>query len=164
MIETIGGGILGSLIGGLFRLAPEAVKYFDRKDERKHELAMFDRQCELEKSRGEIKLSEINAQRDATIDAGVIQAMQSAVEQQTEMTKSASGWVASLSASVRPVVTYCVLAIWSFIHAWFALSSWQSGLPSSEVFKLMMSADFSALVAGTLNYWFLDRTLAKRGL
>lgn len=164
MIETIGGGILGSLIGGLFRLAPEAVKYFDRKDERKHELAMFDRQCELEKSRGEIKLAEINAQRDAKIDAGVIQAMQSAVDQQTEMTKAAGGWVASLSASVRPVVTYWVLALWSFIHAWFALSAWQSGLPASEVFKLMMSADFSALVAGTLNYWFLDRTLAKRGL
>jgi hypothetical protein len=28
----------------------------------------------------------------------------------------------------------------------------------------MMSADFTALVSGTINYWFLDRTLAKRGL
>jgi hypothetical protein len=27
-----------------------------------------------------------------------------------------------------------------------------------------MTADFSALLAGTINYWFLDRTLAKRGL
>jgi len=32
------------------------------------------------------------------------------------------------------------------------------------VFKTMMTADFAALVSGTLNYWFLDRTLAKRGL
>jgi hypothetical protein len=43
-------------------------------------------------------------------------------------------------------------------------SSWRTGLDPSEVFKLMMSADFSALVSGTLNYWFLDRTLSKRGL
>jgi len=28
----------------------------------------------------------------------------------------------------------------------------------------MMSGDFAALVSGTLNYWFLDRTLAKRGI
>jgi len=28
----------------------------------------------------------------------------------------------------------------------------------------MMTTDMSALVSGTLNYWFLDRTLAKRGL
>lgn len=164
MIETIGGGIFGSLLGGLFRLIPEAVKYFDRKDERKHELAMFDRQCELEKTRGEIKLAEINAQRDATIDAGVIQAMQSAVEQQSEMTKAAGGWVASLSASVRPIVTYWILGLWTFVHAWYAVAAWQSGAPAGDVFRLMMSADFSALVAGTLNYWFLDRTLAKRGL
>jgi len=29
---------------------------------------------------------------------------------------------------------------------------------------MMMSPDFSALLAGTINFWFLDRTLAKRGL
>jgi hypothetical protein len=28
----------------------------------------------------------------------------------------------------------------------------------------MMTADFAALVAGTINYWFLDRTLKQRGL
>jgi hypothetical protein len=28
----------------------------------------------------------------------------------------------------------------------------------------MMTPDFSALLGGTINYWFLDRTLAKRGL
>jgi len=33
-----------------------------------------------------------------------------------------------------------------------------------EVFKTMMTPDFSALLAGTINFWFLDRTLAKRGL
>jgi hypothetical protein len=43
-------------------------------------------------------------------------------------------------------------------------SSWNTGMEPTEVFKLMMSADFSALVSGTLNYWFLDRTLSKRGL
>ena len=38
------------------------------------------------------------------------------------------------------------------------------GASPDVVFKLMMSADMAALVSGTLNYWFLDRTLAKRGL
>lgn len=164
MIETIGGGIFGSLLGGLFRLVPEAVKYFDRKDERKHELAMFDRQCELERSRGEIKLAEINAQRDAVVDNGVVEVLRASVEQQAEMVKASGGWVAALSASVRPIVTYWILGLWTFVHAWYAIAAWQSGAPAGDVFRLMMSADFSALVAGTLNYWFLDRTLAKRGL
>jgi len=32
------------------------------------------------------------------------------------------------------------------------------------VFKTMMTPDFSALLSGTINYWFLDRTLKQRGL
>lgn len=164
MLEILGGGVLGSMIGGLFRLAPEVLKWMDKKNERQHELAMFEKQCDLEKVRGEIKLQEIGAQRDLAVDSGVIDAFKSAIEQQTEMVKAAGGWIASLSASVRPMVTYWVLAIWSFIHVWFAYNAWLRGMPPEVVFKTMMTADFAALVSGTLNYWFLDRTLAKRGL
>lgn len=163
-MEILSGGILGSLFGGLFRLAPELFKFLDRKNEREHELAMFDKQCDMEKARGEIKLMEIGAQRDMAIDAGVMDAFNAAINQQTEMVKAAGGWVAALSASVRPIVTYWILAVWSFIHIWLAWNSWNTGMPPEMVFKTMMTADFSALVAGTINYWFLDRTLAKRGL
>ena len=152
------------MFGGLFRMAPEVLKYFDKKNERLHELNMFARQCELETLRGQQKLAEIGAQREAAIDVGVMDAFQSAIEQQATMVKAAGGWAASLSASVRPVVTYWVLFVWSFIHVWFAWNAWITGAPPAEVFKMMMSPDFSALLAGTINFWFLDRTLAKRGL
>ena len=160
----LGGGLLGSIFGGLFRLAPEVLKWMDKKNEREHELNMFKFQCDLEAQRGQQKLAEIGAQREAAIDTGVMNAFQSAIEQQTEMVKAAGGWVASLSASVRPVVTYWILGLWSFIHIWLSYNAWVSGMPPLDVFKVMMSADFAALVSGTLNYWFLDRTLAKRGL
>jgi hypothetical protein len=164
MFDVLSGGILGSVFGGLFRMAPEVLKYFDKKNERVHELNMFARQCELETLRGQQKLAEIGAQREAAIDVGVMDAFQSAIEQQATMVKAAGGWAASLSASVRPVVTYWVLFVWSFIHVWFAWNAWITGAPPVEVFKIMMSPDFSALLAGTINFWFLDRTLAKRGL
>lgn len=164
MFDILTGGIFGSLLGGIFRLAPEVLKWVDKKDERAHELKMFEQQCALEAQRGQQKMAEIGAQREAAIDTGVVEAFNSAVEQQTEMAKAAGGWAASLSASVRPVVTYWILGLWSFVHLWFAWNSWSVGAPPDVVFKMMMSADFSALVSGTLNYWFLDRTLAKRGL
>lgn len=164
MLELIGGGLAGSLIGGLFRLAPEVLKYFDKANERKHELAMFDRQCDLEKVRGQIKLDEIGAHRAAAIDTGVVDAFGLAIQQQAEMVKAAGGWAARLSASVRPVVTYWVIALWSFIHLWFAWTAWWAGASAKEVFLTMMTADFAALVSGTINYWFLDRTLKARGL
>lgn len=164
MLDVIGGGVFGSLLGGLFRLAPEALKYLDRKNERQHELAMFEKQVDLEKTKGDIKLQEIGAQRDMSVDTGVLDAFQSALNQQTEMVKAAGGWVTSLSASVRPVITYWILALWSFIHIWLTWNAYASGLSPVEVFKTMLTADFAALVSGTINYWFLDRTLKARGL
>jgi len=164
MFELLGGGVVGSILGGLFRLAPEMLKWLDKKNERAHELAMFDRQCQLEKERGAQRLQEIGAQRDMAVDTGVLDAFKGAIDQQARMVEDAKGWVASLSASVRPVVTYWVLFLWSFIHAWFAWTAYVGGAAPIEVFKTMMTADFAALVAGTINYWFLDRTLKQRGL
>ena len=164
MLELLSGGIFGSLLGGVFRRAPEVLKFFDKKNERSHELLMFNRQCELEQIRGQQKLAEIGAERDKAIDTGVMDAFNAAINQQAEMAKAAGGWAASLSASVRPVVTYWVILLWSFIHLWFAWNSWMAGASPKEVFMTMMTADFMALVSGTINYWFLDRTLKQRGL
>ena len=164
MLDILSGGLLGSIFGGIFRMAPEVLKYFDKANERKHELNMFKFQCDLEAQRGQQKLAEIGAQREAAIDVGVMDAFQSAIEQQATMVKAAGGWVASLSASVRPMITYWILFVWSFIHVWFAWNAWLAGAPATEVFKTMMTPDFSALLSGTINYWFLDRTLSKRGL
>ena len=163
MFEVFG-GILGGALGGIFRLAPEVLKFFDKKNERLHEMAMFSRQCELEQQRGQMRLAEIGAQREAAIDVGVMDAFNNAIEQQAEMVKAAGGWAASLSASVRPVVTYWILLVWSFVHLWFGWSAYLAGAPPMEVFKMMISPDFSALLAGTINYWFLDRTLKQRGI
>ena len=164
MLDILSGGLLGSIFGGIFRMAPEVLKFFDKKNERLHELNMFARQCDLEQMRGQMKLAEIGAQREAAMDVGVMDAFNNAITQQAEMVKAAGGWVASLSASVRPVVTYWVLFVWSFIHVWFAYNAWLLGAPAAEVFRTMMTPDFSALLSGTINYWFLDRTLKQRGI
>jgi len=163
MLDIIGGGLFGTIFGGLFRLAPEVLKFLDRKNERQHELVMFNRQCELEQIRGEMKLAEIGAERDKAIDTGVMAAFEAAINQQAEMAKSAGGWVASLSASVRPVVTYWILAIWSASHIWFAILASREGLPVQDVFKMIMSPDFAALVAGRVSDGCLDRSLRGRG-
>ena len=164
MFDILSGGLLGGIFGGIFRLAPEVLKWLDKKNERAHELAMFDRQCQLEQMRGEQKLAEIGAARDAALDVGAMAAFNSAIQQQSDMVKAAGGWAASLSASVRPVVTYWVLLLWSMVHSVFMWNAWENGGSAFEVFKQIMSPDFSALLSGTINYWFLDRTLAKRGL
>ena len=105
--------------------------------------------------RGQIKLEEIGAQRDMAIDVGVMDAFKAAIDQQTEMVKAAGGWVASLSASVRPVTTYFLLALYGISKAVIAIKT-QS---ISEVW----SSEDMALLGGVINYYFINRTLEKRG-
>ena len=58
MFDLLSGGLLGSIFGGLFRLAPEILKFLDKKNERLHELNMFQLQTDLEKLRGELGLKK----------------------------------------------------------------------------------------------------------
>ena len=164
MLDIIGGGIFGTIFGGLFRLAPEVLKFLDRKNERQHELSMFNRQCELEQIRGEMKLAEIGAERDKAIDTGVMAAFEAAINSQTEMAKAAGGWVASLSASVRPVMTYYLLLMYGVVKACFMITAFQNGSPVTEAITTYWTGDDAALLAGVINYWMIDRSLAKRGL
>ena len=164
MFELVGGGILGGLIGGVFRLAPEVLKFFDKKGERQHELAMFDRQCDLEKVRGQIKLDEIGANREAAVDIGVMDAFNAAINQQSEMVKTAGGWAASLSASVRPVMTYYLLVMYGIVKACFIILAYQNNVPFADALVKNWTSDDMALLTGVINYWMIDRSLAKRGL
>jgi len=161
MFDILSGGLLGTLFGGAFRMFPEVIKYFDKKDERSHELEMFKEQAALEKVKGSIRLDEIGASREASNDTGVLTALNTAIESQTEMAKAAGGVWAGISASVRPVITYVIVGIYAFFILYTALTS---GVGTIETFKLIMTPDFVGLVSGTVNFWFLDRTLAKRGL
>lgn len=164
MIEMLGGGVVGSVLGGVFRLVPEFLKAYDRKNERQHELSMFDRQCKLEEQRGAQKLAEIGATREAAIDTGVVESFKAAIDQQTEMVKAAGGWVASLSASVRPVMTYYILALYGAVKTAVIVSYAQSGMTLVQILPMVWGVDDMALLSGVVNYWILDRTLAKRGL
>src|SRR5690606_9273658 len=53
--------ILGGLLGGVARLAPEILKFFDRRNERKHELALAEHQLELIRVQHHTRMDEITA-------------------------------------------------------------------------------------------------------
>ena len=164
MLDILSGGVIGSLLGGVFRLAPEVLKFFDKKNERQHELSMFARQCELETLRGAQKLAEIGAVREAAVDVGVMDAFNAAINQQAEMVKAAGGWAASLSASVRPVMTYYLLVLYGTAKTAAMVLAYYHGQSLTEVFAKSWGSDDMALLTGVINYWMIDRSLAKRGL
>lgn len=155
MIETL----LGGLLGGAFRLAPEILKWFDRQGERSHELAMQDKALEFEKLRGAQRMAEIGASADAAWNSGAIEALKAAVASQGQ--SSGIKWVDGLSSSVRPIITYWFMALYcaaktaAFAAAVSAGADWGTG-----VLHAWTEAD-QALWAGILNFWFLGRVFDR---
>ena len=102
MFELLGGGLLGSIFGGLFRLAPEILKFLDKANERKHELNMFQLQTDLEKLRGEFRVEE----RYVDYSIQQLDTIKEAFKEQSETAKSAGWFVSAISALVRPGITW----------------------------------------------------------
>ena len=155
MIETI----LGGLLGGAFRLAPEILKWLDRNGERSHELSMQDKAIEFEKIRGAQRMSEIGASADAAWNSGAIDAFKDAIAAQGRAT--GVPWADALSSSVRPIITYWLMALYcaaktvAFVAALNAGAGW-----GAAVLAAWSEAD-QALWAGVLNFWFLGRVFDR---
>lgn len=155
MIETL----LGGLLGGAFRLAPEILKWLDRKGERGHELAMQDKALEFEKLRGAQRMAEIGASADAAWNTGAIEALRDSTTAQSQT--SGVPWVDALSISVRPVITYWFMALYcvaktaAFAAAITAGAGW-----GTATVHAWTEAD-QALWAGVLNFWFVGRVFDR---
>ncbi len=155
MLESL----FGSLFGGLFRLAPEIIKWLDKKDERAHELKMFTLQTDLEKVKGTFKMEE----KYAEYSTEQLKAIGEAFKEQSSTAQASYKWVAAVSALVRPGITwalfglYCAVKIATLSMAINAGGAWQEVIVKSWVVE-----DW-AMLNGIITYWFLDRTVAKYG-
>ena len=155
MIETL----LGGLLGGAFRLAPEILKWIDRRGERGHELAMQDKALEFEKLRGAQRMAEIGASADAAWNTGALAALREAVAAQGR--PSGVKWADALSTSVRPVITYFLVGLFGIVKVTAIVGSVSSGVGFSSALLAAWTDADQALLSGILNYWFLNRTLEK---
>ena len=155
MIETL----LGGLLGGVFRLAPEILKWLDRKGERGHELAMQDKALEFEKIRGVQRMSEIGAGADAAWNVGAIETLREAVRSQGE--KTGVRWADALSSSVRPVITYWFMALYCAAKTATVAAAVTGGAGWGVAILYAWTEADQALWAGVLNFWFLGRVFDR---
>jgi hypothetical protein len=159
MIETL----VGTLFGGLFRMLPEFLKWLDRKDERAHELSMFDKQLEADKIQIEAgqKLAEIEANKSLRL--GDLQALIEGVKAQAVQT--GVRWVDAINSLMRPLITFWwVIALYtSAMIAQFVVLV-QGGMVPVEAVLRMWGPDEKAIVASIISFWFVDRSLKYNGL
>lgn len=157
MIETVATGLLGSLFGGLFRLAPEVLKFFDAKNERKHELAMFQEQVGLEKVKGDYKMEE------KYVDFGTanIQAIQEAFKVDAEAASHSYPWVGALVASVRPFIALTIFGLYLVFKMIMLWNGLETNIPFKEVMALLWSIEDWAILNMILSFYFVSRTFDR---
>lgn len=168
ILGTTGATLLGGGLGAILRLAPEVLKLIDRGNERKHELALLDKNTEAEKARAASGLAEHQLQADTAQITGSLAALQEAIKGQFQQT--GIKLVDAINSTVRPILTYGIVGPYVFGKALiFAGLLWTgmktNGLNASEV-KAALDATYAvadmAIVSGILNFWFLGRVFDKR--
>ncbi len=157
MIEMVGGGVIGSIFGGLFRLAPEVLKWLDKKDERKHELAMFTLQTDLEKVKGNFRMEE----KYVDYSTEQLKAIQEAFKEQSTTAKEAGWFVSAVSALVRPGITWALFGMYAAVKIAGLSIAISSGAPWQDVVLKGWSPDDFAMLNMILAFWYVGRSLEK---
>jgi hypothetical protein len=154
ILETL----LGGLGGGLMRLAPELLKFFDRANERNHELAMANIEVQIAEKKIEFGMREV----DAKVDIQTLEAIKSAMANQTEMVKLGGKFVAFMSALVRPAVTYFLFGMYAAVKAASMSLAHDQGASWREVLVAHWGPDDMAMLFAVLSFWFVSRTLERK--
>lgn len=157
MIETL----VGTLFGGLFRLAPEILKWIDRKDERKHEALMFDKQLQADELRSKSAIDQINAKSTADIGLAEISALIEATKAQAMQTGIKV--VDAINSLMRPLITFwwvIVLYTAALVAQFVVLLD--GGTTATMAILKLWGPDEKAIAASIITFWFVDRSLKKR--
>lgn len=161
ILETI----LGGAVGGVARLAPEVLKFFDRKNERKHELALLDKNTAAEQARAAAGMKETEVKADAAQMSSAISALQEALKGQFQVTGNKI--MDALNFSVRPVLTYLIVgpyALGKFVV--FVALLWTGHALDASAVQAALAATYTAadmaIVSGIINFFFLGRVFDKR--
>ena len=157
MFALLGGGLLGSIFGGIFRLIPEVLKLLDKANERKHELNMFRLQTDLEKLRGEFRMEE------KYVDYSIQQldTIKEAFREQSETAKNAGQFVSAISALVRPGITWCFFFMYAAVKIAALVIAFQTNAPWYEVLSKSWDSNDFGVFTMCLTFWFVGRSIEK---
>lgn len=153
--------LLGIIFGGAARIGQHWLDLRDKDKERDHEARMFDLQAKLQDQRLAAEQHLRAMDLDGRRDAGELDALVTAIKGQSDEAKAAGGWVVKLSASVRPIVSYWLLAVYTASKLATLYLTMAAGVGLAVAVKAAYTEFDGALLGSVLSFWFADRSLRK---
>lgn len=146
--------------GGLMRLLPEVFSFLNKKTDNAHELAMLDRQAELEKTRAASRMDELTTTGDFSQVIALLDAQKAALSSQMQVL--GVWWVDALNFLVRPLTTYYFLLMYGGAKLAMFIIAIQSGISGWESILKVYDAEDRAILSGILTFWFVGRVFDKK--
>ena len=145
--------LLGSLLGFISSAFPDLLRLWQDHQDRKHELAILDRQMEQMRLGHSQRLEEIAVEADIA---------ESKALYRHDSQPSGVKWVDGLRASVRPVITYAFFLLFTAVKlcALYVLMA-DEGLAFTIALPRIWDPETQALFAAVMSFWFGQRALAK---
>ena len=163
---------LGFLFGGLFRLAPELIKLWDKKNERQHEIDMIRANREADEARAKLEMEKVETQGRVTMNVEELKAIVAATQTQATNTKLTGNRfldflivsIELISKTVRPFLTYwyCVIAYGSYKTALY-MSLIEEGWSWQATITQLWTEQDQAVMLSIIGFWFVDRSIRHFG-
>ena len=148
--------LIGTILGLLGSLLPEILKFWNNKEDHRHEVEMTRLQMEAQKQAGEIKLTEINA----TADIEESKALYRASEQKITGWKFIDGIVSLYNSSVRPTFAYVFLALYGYVkYSMIYVAVVQGGLTWQQLGPQIWGSEDFAVLSTIIAFFFGGRFL-----
>lgn len=153
--------LLGLLFGGLFRLAPEIFKWLDRKDERKHELGMLDKQMMADRMRAELAIKQIEAEAEVVLGRAELDAIIAATKAQGQ--RSGVRWVDALNSLIRPLITiwWVIILYTAAMTTQFYALVWVYDSNMVTALLTVFGPAEKSIASSIISFWFVDRALRR---
>ena len=153
--------ILGFIFGGLFRLAPELLKWMDKKDERKHELDMINANMKADQLRAEQILKQIDAEADVILGKAEMDAIIAAAKAQGQ--KSGVKWIDGFNSLLRPLIAFwwvIVLYSGALVVQFYALVwKFHESIPTAVL--TVFGDQEKAIALSIIGFVFVDRAIRR---
>ena len=141
--------LLASIAGFVSSIIPEVVKYFKDVNDKKHELAILDKQIQYNQTAASRSLEEIHISRDIQEQASLY------ATYKTEIT-----WVDAVNGLVRPILAYSFFITYMIVkYLQYAAISRTSHV--IEYIEIIWSTDDQAIFAGIISFYYGQPTFQK---
>lgn len=146
--------LIGGALGGVLRLVPEVLTIIDKKNERKHELAMGEQQLKA----AEVQIAAQREIKDLDVEQSQFGAAMEALKTSiaAQATKVGIAWVDALVALVRPAITGWIFVLYSLVKM-AALYTAMQHFDGATAVQSIWGVEDSEMLSAVIMFWFVGR-------